>query len=141
MVFLKYDEPCECLWAVQSQSNTAPIDTLPPKEEATPAEKTGRIVPLPRPKPIDVQQQLPANAVVAAEFIKYVPQGDRAWITVAIPVSDTQKRNWSFPIYKEVNMGKFKDIAAGKRCRVRIKKWITKKGELTPLLDFIGWIS
>ena len=141
MVTLQYDKSFECLRAVHKKTEIQSTNTSFRREEFKPVEKTNRIVPLPRPKPVDVQKLLPANAVVIAEFMKYAPKGESAWITVAIPISETQKRNWSFPIYKEVVMAKFKGITSGTRCRIRIKKWITKKGQLTPLLAFIGWVS
>ena len=108
---------------------------------ATTTTAAARVVPMPRPKPVDLQKQLPTNSVIIAEFIKYAPQNDKAWITVSIAISDKQKKEWGFPVYKEINMNRFKDMSSGKKCRVRIKKWITKKEEIIPLLNFIEWIS
>jgi len=135
-VSLKYEESLEYLWAVLPKPK--PIS---PETENPQPETTGKVVPMPRPKPVDLQKQLPTNSVIVAEFIKYTPQEDKAWITVAFSISAKQKKTWGFPVYKERNMNQFKDIPSGEKCRVRVKKWITKKGVAIPLLDFIEWIS
>jgi len=123
------------------QGSAPSLEKQTPQTENPQPETTGKVIPMPRPKPVNLQKELPTNSVIVAEFIKYTPQEDKAWITVAFSISDRQKRTWGFPVYKERNMNRFKDISSGEKCQVRIKKWITKKGEAIPLLAFIEWVS
>jgi HrpA-like RNA helicase len=142
-VFLKYDETSECLWAVlpKPKIESDPRPPAPCEEPPAPVEQPARIIDMPRPEPIDFQKILPANSVVIAEFITMAVKQDHAWITVAIPVSDAQKKQWSFPVYKQTDIAVLKDSAAGTKCRVRIKEWSVKKGHPVPKLTFIGRIS
>jgi len=111
-----------------------------PKEEKTPAKVIARIVPAPPPKPIDLQEQFSANSVIVAEFINCTPKGDMAWVTVSVPISAKQKKNWSFPVHKRVNLNQFNNIPSGKKCRIRIKAWKKIKGQLKPWVEFVEWL-
>ena len=138
MVTLTYDDTSECLWAVRSQIRPS---SPPPEGNARESVKTiQQIIPIPRPVPVDFQKQLPANTITSASFIHYSPSDKGLWVTVAVHIPNHGAKQWAFPVYKENEKETFMGVEPGKQCRIRIKEWVFKNNQPTPLITFLGWI-